>query len=125
MNGEELFLEHNGLLIGSPEYNGSITGALKNLIDWMTRKNANSEPLDCFKNKTAAILSGSPGNLGGIRALPHLSEILMSIGVTMHPNRLAIPHATQKINEIDNHPELLKTLDLLGYNLSKSIQERL
>lgn len=32
-----LFLSHDGLLLACPEYNSSITGVLKNAIDWVSR----------------------------------------------------------------------------------------
>src|SRR6185295_2879266 len=34
---KELFLQNQGLLIASPEYNSSIPGTLKNAIDWVSR----------------------------------------------------------------------------------------
>ena len=35
---QNLFLEHNGLLIAAPEYNSSITPVLKNTFDWVSRR---------------------------------------------------------------------------------------
>ena len=67
---KQLFLEHHGLLISSPEYNSSIPGGLKNMIDWVSRTETEDEPpLACFNKKVAAIMSASPGGLGGLRAL--------------------------------------------------------
>ena len=31
---KEMMVEHDGILIASPEYNGSVTGVLKNIINW-------------------------------------------------------------------------------------------
>lgn len=56
----------DGFLIASPEYNGSLSGALKNLIDWVSRAEPGEAPLalSCFQGKTAAIMATSPGGLG-------------------------------------------------------------
>src|SRR5919198_2770214 len=35
---KDLFLAHQGLLLSCPEYNSSITGVLKNTIDWVSRQ---------------------------------------------------------------------------------------
>ena len=72
-----LLRAHDGLLISSPEYNSSITGVLKNAIDWASRAETDDEPpLVCFRGKVAALLSASPGALGGLRGLVHLRAIL-------------------------------------------------
>src|SRR4028119_1430947 len=34
---KQIMLEHQGLLIASPEYNSSLSGVLKNMIDWVSR----------------------------------------------------------------------------------------
>ena len=59
----------DGLLIASPEYNYSVTGALKNALDWLSRYPA---PID---RMPVAIMSGA-GRLGGVRSLQHLRDIL-------------------------------------------------
>jgi chromate reductase len=65
------------LLIASPEYNHSISGALKNAIDWLSRgKNS-------LDGKTAAIFGASPGLFGTIRGQAHLRQILAALNVTV------------------------------------------
>ena len=59
----------DGLLFASPEYNFSVTGALKNAIDWASRR---PSPID---EKPAAIL-GAGGRSGTARSQRHLREIL-------------------------------------------------
>lgn len=91
----ELFLSHNALLIACPEYNGSLTGVLKNTIDWVSRRQEGEPPLACFKGKVALLLATSPGALGGIRALRHLQTILMGMQVIVLPEQKAIPKAAE------------------------------
>jgi len=61
----------DGLLIASPEYNFSVTPALKNAIDWASRP-----PNPCFTNKPIALFSASGGPLGGARVQYDLRRIL-------------------------------------------------
>jgi chromate reductase len=62
----------DGLLIGVQEYNYSISGVLKNAIDWASRPPMGS-PLN---QKPATILGGSTGMSGTIRAQAHLRQVL-------------------------------------------------
>jgi chromate reductase len=91
-----IFREHNGLIIASPEYNSSVTAALKNAIDWVSRADSDDEPmLSALAGKSAVICSASPGALGGLRGLVHLRAILGNIGITVLPDQLAVPAAHQ------------------------------
>ncbi|HEY3283747.1 MAG TPA: NAD(P)H-dependent oxidoreductase [Armatimonadota bacterium] len=90
---KDLFLAHQGLLIVSPEYNSSISPLLKNTIDWVSRPVEGEPPLACFRDKVAALLSASPGALGGLRGLVHLRSILGNIGVVVLPTQVALTRA--------------------------------
>src|SRR5260221_8577860 len=63
--------EADGLLIASPEYNFSLSGALKNAIDWGSRA-----PSQVFLEKPVAIFSATGGPLGGARVQYDLRRIL-------------------------------------------------
>ena len=90
---KELMKSHNGFLIASPEYNGSLTGILKNTIDWMSRPYSDDPRMACFNGKIAGIMAASPGGLGGLRGLHHLRAILASIGTLVLPNQVAVGNA--------------------------------
>nr|WP_313898598.1 NAD(P)H-dependent oxidoreductase [Roseofilum reptotaenium] len=97
---KQFFKSHNGLLIASPEYNSSISGLLKNTIDWLSRSEPDESPLalSCFRGKVAAIMSTSPGGLGGLRGLVHLRAILENIGVIVLPDQKTIPNAFEQFD---------------------------
>ena len=59
----------DGLLIATPEYNYSISGVLKNAIDWASRP-----PEQPFDGKPIAIMGAGPGALGTARAQYHLRQ---------------------------------------------------
>jgi len=94
---KELLKSHNGFFIASPEYNGSLTGTLKNAIDWATIKADDEERMACWNGKIAGLLSASPGGLGGIRGLHHLRTILAGIGTFVLPNHLAVSNSTSNL----------------------------
>lgn len=95
-----LLRESDGFLICSPEYNSSITPLLKNAIDWATRPESENEPdWLAFRNKTAALLSASPGALGGLRGLVTVRSILGNIGVHVLPGQVCIPAAYEAFDE--------------------------
>ena len=90
---KEIMLDHDGLLIAAPEYNSSITPLLKNTIDWVSRPSNGENALIAYQGKVAAIMSASPGRLGGLRGLAHLRSILSNIGVLVIPDQVAVGEA--------------------------------
>src|SRR3954447_1171551 len=89
----KLFADHDGLLIASPEYNSSVTAVLKNVIDWVSRPAPGEPPAVAFRGKVAALMSASPGALGGLRGLVHLRSILGNIGVIVLPDQITVARA--------------------------------
>jgi NAD(P)H-dependent FMN reductase len=90
-----LFLEHRGLLISSPEYNSSVSGVLKNALDWVSRKAPGEKPLASFEGKVAGLLSASPGALGGLRGLVHLRAVLGNIRTLVVPEQFSLVKADE------------------------------
>lgn len=88
---KQLFVEHDGFFIASPEYNSSISALLKNALDWISRPHTENEPgLWAFQGKVAAIGAVAPGALGGLRGLVPLRMLLGNIGVTVVPSQVAV-----------------------------------
>lgn len=85
----------DGLLIASPEHNGSIPALLKNAIDWASRPEGGEllVALTAFRGKAAGIMSASIGPFGGMRALAHLRQILGTVQMMVVPEQLAVPLA--------------------------------
>ena len=94
-----LLISADAFIITSPEYNGSISGVLKNTIDWTSRAEDNIPSLAAYKGKYAFILSTSIGKSGGINSLSMLKSILNYMGITVIPELVAIPYATKFFNE--------------------------
>lgn len=99
---KQLMCEHHGFLIAAPEYNSSITGVLKNAIDWTSRPEPNEIPLIAYKGKVAALLSTSPGGLGGLRTLVTVRMILGNLNMIVIPEQKAIPQAHQAFDKQGN-----------------------
>ena len=118
-----LFRNNDGLLIACPEYNSSITAALKNTIDWVSRPVPNEPPLACFEGKVACIMAASPGALGGLRGLVTVRSILGNIRVTMLPDQVAVPKAHEAFNPDGTIKDgkLAASIEGLGEKLTRTL----
>ncbi len=87
---KQLFQDSHGFLIASPEYNSSISALLKNTIDWLSRSSDGGTDLSAFSGKVVALVSASPGQLGGLRGLNHIRSIMSNIGCFVLPSQLAV-----------------------------------
>lgn len=125
---KEIFSRHDGLIIASPEYNSSLTAALKNALDWVSRADAKEEvPLSALAGKTAVICSASPGGLGGLRGLVHLRSILGNIGITVLPDQLALSTAHDAFANDGtlSDPTTAARASHLGASLTRHLQKHL
>lgn len=124
---QRLLRASDGFLISSPEYNGSVSGALKNAIDWASRPNDEFPREEIFREKFGAIMTAGPGSFGGLRTLAHLRGILTSVGVNVLAKEIAVPFVNEKLNESDGQMMDEKTkinLEGLGESLVKSLKNR-
>ena len=97
---KELMISHHALLLSTPEYNGSITGVLKNAIDWVSRQEADDEPpLVAFRGKAGALVSASPGGFGASRSLAQVRTILTQLGQYIIPQQVSISRAHEAFDD--------------------------
>jgi NAD(P)H-dependent FMN reductase len=87
-----LLADDQGLLIATPEYNGGYTALLKNALDWMSRPNGFPS------GKIAALVSASPGLLGGVKSQLSLQIVLNKLGVHVIPESFALGAAHQSFD---------------------------
>jgi len=79
---------NDAFIISSPEYNGSMPGLLKNMIDWVSRYRP--QP---FNESNALLMSASPSMAGGNRALWSLRVPLEHLGTRVFPNMFSLAMA--------------------------------
>jgi chromate reductase len=97
---KKCIVENDAFIIASPEYNGSMPGYLKNLIDWVSR--FRPQP---FNEKHALLMSASPSMAGGNRGLWSLRIPLEHLGTRVYPDMFSLAMAHQAFtadNKISN-----------------------
>ena len=83
----------DALILATPEYNGSMSGVIKNAIDWASRGGLLSK-------KMAVTMGGSPGALGATKAQEHLRQVCMHLGMYALPRpTIAVPQFGKKIED--------------------------
>ena len=100
---KSLFFKHPAWIICSPEYNGSYTGLLKNTIDWVSSPvkgdpewSSGTKP---FAGKVVGLMAASPGGLGGLRGLSHLTPLLMNLQCWVCPTQYALARAAEAFDD--------------------------
>jgi chromate reductase, NAD(P)H dehydrogenase (quinone) len=90
-------LDSDAFILSSPEYNGSMAGTIKNLIDWTSR--FRPQPFD---GRHGLLISASPSLAGGNRGLWALRVPLEHLGARIFPDMfsLAMAHKALTAGEI-------------------------
>lgn len=80
--------EGDAYIFVTPEYNHSMSGVLKNALDYITVE---------LSKKPATVVSH--GTVGGVRAIMHLKEVLSESGAAITPRQIALMSVKDKLNE--------------------------
>lgn len=78
----------DAFIVSSPEYNGSMPGLFKNLIDWTSRYRP--QPFD---GKHGLLMSASPSMVGGNRGLWALRMPFEHLGARIYPDMFSLAQA--------------------------------
>lgn len=90
----ERLLAADAFVIASPEYNASMPGCLKNVIDWTSR--FRPQP---FNGRQGLLLSASPSMAGGNRGLWALRVPLEHLGARVYPDMFSLAQAHEAFDE--------------------------
>ena len=99
---KKLMLQHDGILVATPEYNGHVPPLLTNTFCWISRPEGDEKDMAAFTSKKAAIMASSPGQRGGIRVIPRLRDTLAELGVVVVPGFITLPAAASAFDENGN-----------------------
>ena len=97
-------LTADAFILLTPEYNGSYSAALKNLLDHFPKQH----------HKVFAIATASTGMLGGIRSAMQLQELIYALFGIGSPYMLVTPQVDKKFDEEGNllDPNFKKSVDV-------------
>ena len=84
----------DAFIIASPEYNASMPGCLKNVIDWVSR--IRPQP---FNGRQGMLLSASPSMAGGNRGLWALRVPLEHLGARVYPDMFSLAQANEAFDD--------------------------
>lgn len=90
--------ESDAILLVTPEYNYSIPGVLKNVIDWGSRPYGDNS----WNKKPVAIMGASIGGFGTIRAQTHLRQTFIFTNMFPINNELFVSRANEKFDQNGN-----------------------
>lgn len=115
----EAIADADGVLISTPEYNGSIPGVLKNALDWASRP----FPDNALRGKPVAVVGASTGLFGAVWAQAEVRKVLGVIGADVLDGELPVGQAAMAFKgdgRLDD-PDLREALgELVGILAARS-----
>jgi chromate reductase, NAD(P)H dehydrogenase (quinone) len=103
--------EADVIIIAAPEYNGSVSGVLKDALDWASRPHGGSS----ISGKPIAVLSAVTGRNGGRAVLNHLALIIDYLDARLIGEPVLVQQASKKFDGQSNiiDPETIRQLEKL------------
>lgn len=95
----ETIAASDALLVVTPEYNGSLPGQLKNMLDWASRPRAES----VLRDKAVAVIGASPSPSGARTAQADARRVLTRSGALVIDSELVVPSAHARLGAADRH----------------------
>ncbi len=89
----------DGVIIASPEYNAAISPLLKNAIDWTSRFDEQTKEGSPWGGKVVALVSASPGPMGGLRGLYVVRQVLHNLDAMVIPEQTSVGLAFEAFDE--------------------------
>jgi len=83
--------ESQGIILATPEYHGSLTGALKNMLDLMS--------IDDFETKIIGLVGIAGGHVGAINSLNTMKTICRNLHCWVLPQEVSIANSGQAFND--------------------------
>jgi chromate reductase, NAD(P)H dehydrogenase (quinone) len=111
----EAIARADGVLIATPEYNGSIPGALKNALDWASRP----FPDNALRGKPVAVIGASTGLFGAVWSQAETRKVLGVIGADVINQEVPIGQAESaftddgQLLDPEQHAALAQLVDVL------------
>ncbi len=95
----QLLSAHDGLVIATPECNGSLPPLLKNALDWSSVAVGRSSGLAPHRGKVAAIMSATAAGTPPAHCLDHLRTVLSTMGIVVLPDEITVSSAGSALGE--------------------------
>ena len=86
--------DSQGIILATPEYHGSLTGALKNMLDLMN--------IEDFETKIIGLVGVAGGDIGAINSLNTMKTICRNLHCWVLPQEVSIANSAQTFDDDGN-----------------------